>query len=210
MQYLEDAEIRNEIHTYLIDVDKLTQHSRELIREAIEEMEGIQADFHSLKISFNTIYLFEQDKHLVYEPDYLFNRYRMITLRSALYNKFQPLDVQKVRNYCRTKEGEALKSGLKDDIWSYSSGEKVFGVSEQPGDFTGKGSSGWKFLALSQLMADCFFYEKGIFLRRITPYDNLMFEGKIIQIGQPLKLKNVQYKRPLINFIARQLKHDLS
>lgn len=209
MHYLEDTQVRNEIHTQLIHVDKLSNSSQTFIQETLQSLGGNSETIEKIKLSFNTIHLFEHDKHLFYEPGYLFNRYRMITLRSSLYDQFQPLDIQKARNYCRTKEGEALKSGLNSEIWGLSGTETLFGASEPAGDFSGSGSSGWKFLALAQLIADCYFFENRMFIKRITPYDSLMSEGKIFQIAQPLRLQNLQHKAPIINYIARQLQVDL-
>ncbi|MBK6264486.1 hypothetical protein JKA74_05505 [Marivirga sp. S37H4] len=210
MQYLEEAKVRNEIKTFPLKSQQFSRASKQLIMEVMEDLgvPGSRAD--KINFSFSVIYLFEHQKHLIFEPDYCFNRYRIITLRSSLYDKFHPLDIQKVRGFCRTKEKEALKSGLKTVVWDNPSGKIIFGPSEQPGDFGGSGSSGWKYIALCNFLMDLYCEENNLFLKRITPYDSLMKEVKIHQISTPLKLKDVLFKEAIQKYISRLMKLDLS
>ncbi len=205
MEYLEQADIRNEIKTIPLQISDFSESSLQIVKEVLYDLGSDYEEIEKQKFSFSVIHLFETNKHFVFEPDFFYNRYRLITFRSPLYDNFQPLDIQKARNFCRTKEKEAIKSGLQNSIWNHSAEKAIFGASEEAGDFTGSGSAGWKYIAFCNFLIDLYFYENKFFFKRITPFDSLMKDSKIIQISAPIKLKDDNFKSAIQKYICRIL-----
>ncbi len=206
LELLEEINVRGEMVEVIIKAnDFITEQESdflELLAElGLENTENLQ----KLIISVQMIYLYEEKWHIFLEPDFHFNRYRLITLRSPLYEKTLNFDLQKVRNFCRTKEREAAKSGYQKDFWANSVAEQIFGPSEDSGDFTGKGSSGWKLNALANYMLDLYSSQKDLSLVKLNYFETLMVHGKLETIGKHLKLKNKEFNKPIQQFLARKM-----
>lgn len=181
-------------------------------REEIEMQELLSElgvlNFENLEkliISVQILYLYDEKYYIFLEPDFHFNRYRLITLRSSLYEKAMSFDLQKVRNFCRTKEREAAKSGYPKDIWANSVAGKIFGKAEDPGDFTGNGSSGWKLNALANYLFDYYSVQKDLNIVKLNYYEALMVQGKLDTIGKHLKLKNKEFNKPIQQYLTRKM-----
>ncbi len=210
LEILEEVNIRGEMVETLIKVKDFLSNPEPDLLDLLEEL-GLESrnNLEKLIISVQMIYLYEEKWFLFLEPDFHFNRYRLITLRSSLYEKELGFDLQKVRNYCRTKEREAAKSGYQKDIWANSVAEQIFGKSENPGDFTGKGSAGWKLNALSNFLFDLYSKQKDLNLVKVNYFDTLMVQGKLEMIGKHLKLKNKGFDKPIQQFLARKMALNL-
>jgi len=202
-KYLEEVNCRNEISSVEFTIKDFNDTI--LLKETLQEFELEPSDLVGKILRFNVIYLFELEKYLIYEPTFHFNKYRLITLRDELYHNYSPFDIQKYRNYCRIKEQEALKSGLKPEIWSLKYGEELFGTSEEAGYFGGKGSSGWKYIAVANFLLDAFSHEKNLDFQRFSPYDTLMVEGKLIQLQVLLLSREPKHKVSVQKYLVRKL-----
>ncbi len=161
----------------------------------------LQETFH-----IKVIHLYEFNTFLLYEPAFHFNRYRLITLRDEFYDEHTGFNVPQFKTYCRTKEQEALKAGLQADIWDMKAAHSIFGASEEAGYFGGKGSNGWKFIALANYLTDLFFTTKRKSpCYRFTPYDTLMKDGKLVQLNQLLKSRDSGAQQSMLKFFIRKM-----
>jgi len=160
----------------------------------------------SIQFRVQTLHLADTTKHIIYEPTYHFNKYRLISLRADVYQDFKAFDVQKFRNYCRTKEGEALKSGLSANIWGLKEAEALFGAAEDAGYFGGNGSNGWKYIAFTNYLTDLHFKNtKTADLYRFSPYDTLLVNGKLSTLQQLLKTGGEVVRLAVLKHILRRL-----
>ncbi len=132
-----------------------------------------------------------------------YNRYRAITLRSSLYQDYDFFKVPNHIRYCRQFEKECLKAGSNARTWHNKVSKTEFGDSEPPGDLGSLGSSGWKYRAFQNYLADfsplLFDYK----IVRISLYDPLMIKGQLIQLKDLLVSRNKQNKDIVFNFLAR-------
>jgi hypothetical protein len=207
LEILEEVNIRGEMVEILIKAKDFSSPEDEELMQLLSELDlKDQEKLKNLIISVQVIYLYEEKYYIFLEPDFHFNKYRLITLRSSLYDeKTLSFDLQKVRNFCRTKEREAAKSGFQKEIWSNSVAENIFGKAEDSGDFTGNGSSGWKLNALANYLFDFYALRKNLNLVRLTYYDVLMVQGNLTTIGKHLKLKNKDFDKPIQRYLARKI-----
>jgi hypothetical protein len=205
---LEEADIRNELHKLSINPNNLP--NTDFINEVLTELEASNQSL-PYNIGFHLIQLFEHDQYILLEPTYHFNRYRLLTLRSDFYQDHTfNFDLIKFKTFCRTKQEESIKSGLRQDLWSHELGENIFGRAEEPGYFGGKGSSGWKFIALSNFLLDVFVASKKMKLFRVAPYEHIMVEGKLFTIHNLLNSSDENYKRAVQQYFIRRLGVSLS
>lgn len=206
LEILEEVNIRGEMVETLIKAKDFLGNPEPDLLDLLEEL-GLESskNLEKLIISVQMIYLYEEKWHIFLEPDFHFNRYRLITLRSSLYDRAFSFDLQKVRSFCRTKEREAAKSGYQKDIWANSVAEQIFGKSEDPGDFTGKGSAGWKLNALANYLFDFYSRQKDFNLVKLNYFDTLMAQGKLETIGKHLKLKNKEFNKPIQQYLSRKM-----
>jgi hypothetical protein len=202
-KFLEEVNCRNEISSVEFTIKDFNDTLK--LEDTLEEFGLNSSDLVGKTLKFNTIYLFEFQKYLIYEPTFHFNKYRLITLRDELYHNYSPFDIQKHRNYCRTKEQEALKSGLKSEIWTLKEGEELLGTSEEAGYFGGKGSSGWKYIAIANYLLDIYSYDKNFAFHRFSPFDTLMVDGKLIQFQTLLLSSEPKHKEAIQKYMVRKL-----
>ena len=55
-----------------------------------------------------------------------FNRYRLITLNSSIYNSYRYFSIGKYKEYCRLYENKCLSFGKYGNKWMSNSSEKFF------------------------------------------------------------------------------------
>lgn len=202
-KYLEEVNCRNEISSVEFTIKDFKDTI--ILKDTLQEFELGPSDLVGKTLKFNIIYLFEFEKYLIYEPTFHFNKYRLITLRDELYHNYSHFDIHKHRNYCRTKEQEALKSGLKPEIWSFKEGVELLGSSEEAGYFGGKGSSGWKYIALANYLLDTYCHEKNFAFHRFSPFDTLMVNGKLLQFQTLLMSSELKHKVTVQKYLVRKL-----
>jgi hypothetical protein len=205
IQLLEEAEIRCEWSSVKIQKLKLSEQEEAWVKEVMEDLEGDYSAWKGTTFDLSLIDVFQHEKWLLYEYDFDLNRYRVKTLRSELYDHFKPFEISQYRNVCRTKEQEALKSGLRPPVWTNPQAEKIFGKAEEPGDFYGVGGAGWKLRAFIQFLLDLYCFKNKKSLVRITPYNTLMANGKIVAVKQLIELADQEFAPYLRSYLTRQL-----
>ena len=84
-----------------------------------------------------------------------FNRYRLITFNSIIYNKHNYFDLSAYKKYCNVYEKNCLIKASNRKYWSTSTSDKQFGKSSEIGQFKGNGSSRWRQRAFYDYLRDC-------------------------------------------------------
>jgi hypothetical protein len=208
-QYLEKIDLRTDFLRVDIEFKKLYENNTKYFEELAEEMELEWTPFleKDLIFSFDLPHLQPTDYHLFFEPEYHFNRYRLKTLRNSFYQDIPYFDLQKWKTYCRSKEKEAFKGGLTNEIWTNPLAEKLLGKADEPGYFGGNGSSGWKFHAVANFCLDLYCQQNKIKIFRLTPYDSFMSQSKIELLGNSLKLR--KQEKPIQQMISRMIGYEI-
>jgi hypothetical protein len=175
---------------------------KELLDEVYAELGGNDKSpiLGRLKIDFKV------GRHLfVYDDAYHFNRYRLQTLKSDVYSVFNfQWKTQYVR-LCRSHERECLLSGLQERIWEGPPlAGQCFGRSEEPGDLSGNGSSGWKLNAYNDVQYDLISRLQGYRIIRIPAYENLMIGGSLKKIDQLLRSPNEATLKAIAAWLLRK------
>lgn len=83
-----------------------------------------------------------------------FNRYRKLTLTSAIYQKIDSFSITDYRTFCEKHEINCLKKADNRKYWSTSSTDKQFGESSDRGVLDENGSSRWKQRAFYDYLRD--------------------------------------------------------
>ncbi len=134
-----------------------------------------------------------------YDDESNFNRYRLTTFRSDIYDQFEFDFIQSYRRLCRTYERDCLKVAMNKRSWYGPPIAKTcFGEGNEPGDFYGDGAPGWKLHAFNALQLDLQTRLHGLKLVRISPYETLMIGGKLQRIDH-LLMKNDEETRAMIS-----------
>lgn len=142
----------------------------------------------------------------LYDDAVHFNRYRLLTLKSSVYNIFSFSWTDAYKRLCRNFEKECLKSGLQERIWKGPPlASKVFGPSDIPGDLSGFGSSGWKLNAYNDVQYDLLSRLHGYKLIRIPMYENLMIGGGLKKIDDLLLQPSESTYPGIVNWIKRKM-----
>ncbi|MBS9525151.1 hypothetical protein KIH41_10140 [Litoribacter ruber] len=180
----------------------LDDKGKALIKEVYNELGGnngliilpkVRADF---KVG-NTLFFYDNENH--------FNRYRLKTLKTELYDLFAFGWKDAYLRLCRTYEKDCLQSGMQDRIWNGPPVAKThFGKSEDPGDLTGNGSSGWKLNAYNDAQIDLFSRLYGYRLVRIAKYENIMLGGGLKSVEQLILSPDPQVKLGLAKWLQRK------
>ncbi|MFA0964233.1 hypothetical protein AB9P05_20665 [Roseivirga sp. BDSF3-8] len=147
-------------------------------------------------------------EHLVMlDTSLAYNRYRIKTFRNPVYDNLPGVAVDSLRRFCRQYESECLKSGMREGIWTSEEAESHFGAASEPGDFHGNGAPGWKWHAYTDHIMDIMSLYSGVPVIRFSIYDNLMVDGKIVQV-QDLMMTSSDERYPdfIKNYISRKLK----
>ncbi|MEX2512704.1 MAG: hypothetical protein WD398_07355 [Cyclobacteriaceae bacterium] len=171
---------------YQIKVEKkmLGGKGLELLEAAYLNLNGISElpILNHLKIDFKigkNLFLYDDAHH--------FNRYRMVTLKSEIYQVFNFTWHSNYQRLCRAHERECMLSGLQDRVWNGPPlASKSFGISEEPGDLSGNGAPGWKLNAYNDVQYDLISRLQGFRMIRIPAYENLLVGGSLKRIDQLL------------------------
>lgn len=174
-----------------------------LLKSVFEELKGNgnMPVLEHLKFDFKiNRYLF------VYDDAVHFNRYRLSTLKSELYTVFSFPWVDSYKRLCRTFEKECIKTGLQDRIWNGPPiASRIYGKSEEPGDLSGNGSSGWKLNAYNDVQYDLISRLHGYKLIRIPEYENLMIGGSLKKIDDLLLNPKEENHKAILNWVSRKI-----
>ena len=134
-----------------------------------------------------------------------FNRYRLATLKSSVYPKYDFFNLENYKRYCRQFESECLKTARNSTMWTDRESERLFGKSEEPGELAFKGSAKWKQRAFDDYTEDLQAMLSKIKLIRISIYDNLMVNNKIIKLDSLLISRNSMNEKYLLSFLQRRI-----
>ncbi|MGB3180865.1 MAG: hypothetical protein WBB45_05715 [Cyclobacteriaceae bacterium] len=147
------------------------------------------------------------DSHLVIlDEDLSYNRYRSKTLRNQVYDNLPGAQPDHLRRYCRQYESECMKAGMRHDLWTSPEAEAHFGEASDPGEFYGTGASGWKLRAFTEHITDIMSLYSGTPVIRFSVYDNLMVEGRILQVRDLLMTSaDERYPEFLKSYMKRKL-----
>lgn len=157
------------------------------------------------EIKFNVPFM-EFGRFVVVFDDVLhFNRYRAKTLRSSFYENQSSFPLVKFRSYCRKYESECLKSGAANPAWTNNEAERHFGPSEQNGDLGLSGSAGWKLTAFKDFAVDLIAKKRKIRLLRISTWDDLMFQKKLVKFHELLMSPDKAKAEEILKFVERKV-----
>lgn len=134
-----------------------------------------------------------------------FNRYRALTFKSDIYQELPHIPRDLYKTYCRKNEKECLKSGLANNLWSFSFAEKHFGQASERGDFANNGSPSWKLRALEDFLLDVALLNQGVQVLRIAIYQQLMLNRQLHKVGDILMSGREAEKTALLNYIERKV-----
>ncbi len=135
-----------------------------------------------------------------------FNRYRLKTFRSELYDNFQFPFVEAHKRLCRTFEKECMKAGFQGRHWNGPPvARQWFGDSEEIGDFSGNGSAGWKLRAYNDAQIDLLSRIHGFKLIRISPFETLMTGGALRRLDQLLMNPKEEQQKVVSSWLLRKL-----
>nr|WP_262916559.1 hypothetical protein [Belliella kenyensis] len=176
----------------------------EILREVLSLLDGKVSQ---LPLLDHLKFDFKINRNLfVYDDQVHFNRYRLSTFKSDLYESFSYNWVEAYKRMCRTFERECLKSGIQTRIWDGPPiAEKVFGKSEVAGDLSGNGSSGWKLNAYNDAQYDLVSRLHGYKLIRIPLYENLMLGGSLKKIDDLLLNPKEESFQAVSNWLRRKI-----
>ena len=98
-----------------------------------------------------------------------FNRYRLTTLESPIYQNCNSFNLEGYRSYCHRHELRCVTSG---NYWDTPSAARQFGQSNPTrGNLSGGGSSRWKQRAFNDFLKDAYSIITGVPVIRISIYD---------------------------------------
>ena len=127
-----------------------------------------------------------------------FNRYRLATLDSVIYQENKNLDVAKYKICCRQYEDKCRCTPL--GYWENPSAQKMFGVSPVDGDFGIDTPSRWKQRAFYDYIKDVTSIVLDVPILRISIYD--LYKGHTID-----SLIKGSYEKALIGYINERLEN---
>lgn len=142
----------------------------------------------------------------VYDDEVHFNRYRLNTFKSDIYNIFSYKWIEAYRRLCRSYEKDCLKAGMQERVWNGPPiATKIFGRSELIGDLSGNGSAGWKLNAYNDVQYDLVSRLHGFKLTRIPVYENIMIGGSLKKIDDLLLHPKEEFKAGIRNWFLRKV-----
>jgi hypothetical protein len=134
-----------------------------------------------------------------------FNRYRLVTLRSDLYDQHCAFKKSDYQRFCRTFERECIKAATHENAWTTGVAEKHFGKAAEPGDFFGNGSPEWKLKAFQHFLTDHFTSSNKIALARLSIYDTVLVNKSLVRLDRLLMSGNMQNEEILKKYLTRRI-----
>ncbi|WP_375582449.1 hypothetical protein [Cyclobacterium xiamenense] len=204
LQALDACDLPYEANVTLdVHFSRLRGKGEELLSSAYDELGG-KADFPLLRQLRLPV---KMGKHLlVYDDGNHFNRYRLLTLKSEVYQVFNFSWHAAYLRLCRSHERECLLSGLQERVWAGPPiARSCFGSAESPGDLSGSGAPGWKLNAYNDLQYDLISRLEGYRLHRIPAYENLMMGGRLQRIDKLLLRPDDAVLRAIGTWLLRKM-----
>lgn len=141
---------------------------------------------------------FDEEQH--------FNRYRSITLNSFIYHMEKGFDIMDYAKYCTAYENICLIKASWGKYWTSPSTERQFGLPGINKDLEGNGSPRWRQRAFYDYLRDVFAIIYQVRLIRISVYDKLILNGRIVTIGDLLDEKGPHNNSEILKFMDQKLK----
>ena len=116
-----------------------------------------------------------------------FNRYRLLTLGSPLYQAMPAFPLKKYTAYCNDHEGACLSAGSYGGKWSSKSTEKQFGPAGVQKDLSGNGAPRWKQRAFYDFIKDLSPQLVGVKVARVAVWDRVWENGEERLVSEVLK-----------------------
>jgi hypothetical protein len=173
------------------------------LKEIFEELGGVGAYPVLEKMNFDLkinrfLFLYDHEIH--------FNKYRLKSLKSSLYDSFSFSWLESYKRLCRTFESECLKTAGNERMWyGPPLAKKVFGVGEEPGDLSGLGSPGWKLITYNDCQYDLITRLHGYKLIRISMYEHIMIGGSLKKIDDLLFSPKEENYLAIFNWFNRKM-----
>lgn len=186
-----------------IQADYLDEKGRNWLKEIYEEMGGMGELPLLRKLTFD----FKIKRNIfLYDDELNFNRYRLNTFRSEIYSEMNFDFCEAQKRLCRSFEKDCLKAGMQERIWKGSPVAKhSFGKANDPGDFSGSGSSGWKLQAYNNVQIDLQSRLHGYRLIRLSPFETLMTGGSLKRLDQLLINPKEEQRQIIFNWLMRKI-----
>lgn len=142
----------------------------------------------------------------LYDDEVHFNRYRLNTFKTDIYDTFSFQWLESYKRLCRTYERDCMKAGMQERIWNGPPiASKVFGKSEEFGDLSGNGSSGWKLNAYNDAQYDLLSRLHGYKMVRIPQYETLMIGGSLKKVDDLLRNPKEEHQKGIVNWLKRKM-----
>lgn len=204
LNILDSGEVPFEL-AFSLPVNKrlMDAKAEQLLLEAYQVLGGIGEPVYlpQLKFDFKIgrfLFLYDEESH--------FNRYRLKSFSTEIYQTFTFSWVDAYKRLCRTYERDCLKVGMQERVWEGPPiAKRCFGNPEEAGDLTGNGATGWKLNAYNDAQYDLITRLSGYKMVRLPMYENLMVSGSLKSINQLLLSPKETYYPAIINWINRKL-----
>ncbi|SNS45828.1 hypothetical protein SAMN06295967_11026 [Belliella buryatensis] len=191
---------------FLLDVNPayVAGKGEHLLQEVLYVLDG---NAKKLPLLEHLKFDFKINRHVfIYDDQVHFNRYRLSTLKTDLYQLFNFPWVDGYKRLCRTFEKDCLKAGLQERIWiGPPIAKQLFGSSEEPGDLSGNGSAGWRLNGYNDAQYDLISRLHGYKLIRIPMYENIMTGGSLKKIDDLLLNPKEETYQAIKNWFFRKL-----
>lgn len=179
------------------------QKAYHLLGEVFDILGGVKSPVYLSKLKFD----FKIDRFLfLYDGESHFNRYRLNTFKTELYEVFNFSWMDAYKRLCKTYERDCLKAGLQERVWKGPPlAQRCFGEPGEPGDLLGNGASGWKFNAYNDVQYDLISRLSGYKIIRIPMYENIMVSGSLKKIDQLLGKPMEESNKVISNWLQRKM-----
>lgn len=201
---LHTAEVSfEEDHIVPFNKKLLDQKAENLFKEVYEGLGGKGKPVYLPQLKFD----FKIERFLfLYDGESHFNRYRLQTFSTELYNRFTFSWLTSYKRLCRTYERDCLKVGMQERVWEGPPlAKKCFGEPEDAGDLSGNGATGWKLNAYNDAQYDLITRLSGYKIIRLPMYENIMISGSLKSINQLLISAGEETNIAIANWIKRKL-----
>jgi len=174
-----------------------------LIRETYQLLGGSGEPVHLSQLKFD----FKVDRFVfLYDGESHFNRYRLATFKTGIYDAFTFSWMDAYKRLCRTYEKDCLKVGMQERVWiGPPLAVRSFGEPGASGDLSGNGASGWKLNAYNDAQYDLISRLSGYRIIRLPMYENIMVSGSLKRLDQLLARPQDEICAALASWIKRKM-----
>lgn len=137
-----------------------------------------------------------KDFIIEFDEENHFNRYRLKTLSSPIYEDWCNFTVTDYQQYCTKYEDKCRTYGK---FWQTNSSDKQYGISSPCGSLDGIGSSRWKQRAFYDFVKDVYSTAINTPIIRISIYDIYHAQTILSLIQQERETELMQYIKNRVN-----------